>query len=296
MKFEHVLNPKFWQTICPELTITENTPLSGISSFGDEIEIRQDAWETCKSTIHRDAYFVYDSYFHPDLIDRLAGCLRAIDEAGYPVVFCFVYDEFWQLLLQLDPLLSDLLDDYQLLPAVWTWFVRHDNQTAFAPHRDGVRDVSVDDDEHLDYLTIWIPLTDLNHLSSSISILPASVDPDYDKGTSEVRVKNLQDVKSLQAKKGSVLCWTIGLAHWGTCQSEWGEPRMSVGYFVQHEDADCLVPPPLDFDQPFTLLQRIALIGQQILDYSRDADPSLLEFAERLAASDERSTAPHKTD
>lgn len=281
-RLEQLNDPNYWRALCPDMTITEQTPLSQVSSFGDEIQIRDEDWQTCKATIHRDAYFVYDSYFHPEFIERLATCMRAVDSAGLSTAFCFVYDEFWQLLLQLDPLLTDLIGDYELLPAVWAWFVRHDRQTGFAPHRDGVRDVSVDDEEHLDYLTIWIPLTDLDHHSSSISVLPASADPNYDAGTEEIKIDNPQDVRSLQASKGSVLCWTIGLAHWGTKQSEFGPPRLSVGYFVQHEDAECLVPPPMDFDESFTLTERLSVIGQQIMDYSRDADEELLGLAKQL--------------
>ena len=188
-------------------------------------------------------------------------------------------------MLQLDPLLSDLVDEYWLLPAVWAWHVTPDKQTAFSPHRDQIREVAVDDEDHLDYLTIWIPLTDLNHLSSSICVLPASLDPDYDAGEAGVRVEDLQNVRSLQGKRGSVFCWATGLAHWGTRQSEFGQPRMSVGLYIQNPEAECLDPPPLDFTKPFSLDQRLQLIGQQIVNYSREADSELLKLAGELCSA-----------
>ena len=279
---KRLLDVQFWTSICPSMSITENVSLSHGSGFGENINIRKGDWQSCKTMINTDAYFVYDSYFHSSFVDQLADCMRRVEEAGFDPVFCFVFDEFWDLVLQLDPILSDLVGEYDILPAVWAWFVRPDHQTAFPPHRDGVRNVAVDDEEHLDYLTIWIPLTNLDHTSSCISVLPASADPDYDKGTSKVRVRNMQDVRSLQAKKGSVFCWTIGLAHWGTRQTSFGEPRMSVGYFIQNPDADCLVPPALDPGKPLTLKHRIALIGRQIMDYSRTADDQLLQLASQM--------------
>lgn len=275
---------QFWQTLCPEMTITEQLSLAETSTFGEGNQLDQDHWAQCKESIQTDAYFVYDSYFPIGFTDRLAACMKQVDEAGLPPVFCFVFDEFWELLLQLDPMLQDLLNDYDILPAVWGWFVKPEQQTAFAPHRDGVRDVATDDEEHLDYLTIWVPLTDLNHRSSCISVLPASCDADYDKGTDKIRITDQQEVRSLQAKRGSVMCWTIGLAHWGTKQIDPENPRMSVGYFVQNADADCLVPPPIDLTEPLPIERRLAIIGQQILDYARDERQETLQMAEHLVA------------
>ena len=57
---------------------------------------------------------------------------------------------------------------------------------------------------------------------------------------------------------------------------------MSVGYFVQRAGADPLEDQPLDLTTPLTLQQRLAIIGQQIIDYSREADNDLLQAAADL--------------
>ncbi len=278
-------DPKFWLALCPELTLTNESILEKLN-HSKETPVAQaesnEAWEQCKELINEDGYFVYDSFFSPELINRLSDCFDRLAAAEILPAFCFVYDEFWELLIHLQPLFSDLIGEHALLPAVWAWFVKFDNQTGFSPHRDQVRETSVDDEDHLDYLTIWIPLTDLDHLSSCICVLPASLDPDYEEGTSRVTVENLQDVRCLQASKGSVFCWTVCLAHWGTKQASQGTPRKSVGFFVQRSEAECFVPPPLDFCQPFPLAQRLSVIGQQIIDYSRDGDEDLLNQAAAL--------------
>lgn len=272
---------EFWQQLCPDLSIDIARGLDGEPA--PESTLRSDDWNVCKQLINRDGYFAYDSWFEPALMDRLADCLLKLEAANLMPGFCFVYDEFWHLLRGLQPLISDLLDDdYLMLPAVWAWLVRSDKQTGFSPHRDQVRDVAVDDEEHLDYLTIWIPLTDLNHLSSCISVLPASADPEYDEGTDRVVVENLQDIRTLQGKRGSVFCWATGIIHWGSKQSEFGPPRMSVGYYVQRSEAEILDPPPLDFSRPLTLNDRLSIIGQQIINYARDESEVMLRQANEL--------------
>lgn len=272
---------KFWKSFCSHLTISEAQPLAARFSSNATFQIRDDDWNLCKELIGEDGYFAYDSFFRPEFIDQLSDCFLQLEKANIPPVFCFVFDEFWQLFSRLEPLLSDLVGDFQFSCAVWAWLVRDTNQTAFAPHRDQVRDVTVDDDEHLDYLTIWIPLTDLSHLSSNICVLPASKDPDYDEGTDQVVVEDLQDIRTLQGKRGSVFCWTTGLVHWGTRQTRFGPPRMSVGLYVQNPDSECF-DPPLDLDRPFSLVERLSLIGQQIINYSREANDNELEFAQSL--------------
>jgi len=57
---------------------------------------------------------------------------------------------------------------------------------------------------------------------------------------------------------------------------------MSVGYFVQRAGAEPLEDPPLDLSLPLSLDQRLAIIGQQIIDYSREADDSMLRAAAAL--------------
>ena len=272
----------FWKALCPELSISSQ-PLAELSDWGQSRTVDRETWATCQKTIAQDGYFAYDGWLDGRQIDRMAKCFNLLEDQGIHPIFAFVYDEFWDLLMQLDPLFSDLLDDYECLPAVWSWFVQPDKQSAFAPHRDQVRQVDIEDEEHLDYLTIWIPLTNLNHLSSAICVLPASLDPDYEKCTGEIQVESLQNVRSLQGQRGSVFCWTTQLAHWGTRQSTHGPPRMSVGYYLKRTEAENLEEEdPLDFSEPLSLTQRLSIIGQQIKNYSRSASSADLKFAQQL--------------
>ncbi len=270
----------FWNNLCPELNIDAVTALQDLSGVGYQQDLDA-TWEQCKQVLHTDGYFAYPSWFSETDLHQLRSCIEKLAEVKLPPIFAFVFDEFWELMVGLTPLMSDLLEDeFQFLPAIWAWHVTPENQTAFAPHRDQVQDA---DDDPLDYLTLWVPLTDLDHRTSCICVLPASADLDYQSGVSQATVNNLQDVRTLQGPAGSVFCWTTGLIHWGTRQSVFGQPRMSVGFYVQNPDAECHYPPPLDFSEPLSLNQRLAIIGQQILFYSREAKDDELTLAKNLA-------------
>ena len=286
--FDQISKPSYWTSLCSELTLTEDLGLLECTDVEQDLPIRETEWDVCKTLVHQDGYFAYDRWFDDAFVEKLADCVLKLQAHNIPPIFCFVFDEFWQLMLRLDPLLSDLLGEYELVPAIWAWHVRPDNQTAFPPHRDQVRDIDVEDEEHLDYLTVWIPLTNLNHLSSCIALLPASRDPNYDAGIAETPIENLQDIRMLQGGRGSVFCWTTGLVHWGTRQSYLGEPRISVGLYVKNPAAEDLDNPPLDFEEPLSLSTRLSVIGQQIIDYSRTADEKLLNLAQQLAVPSER--------
>jgi len=282
MEITHLKDISWWQSLCPELNVTEDKPVDQLSPPNPRTEIRQDEWEVCKELINEEGYFAYDSFFDPSLVESLANAFDVLDQAGVPPIFSLVYDEVWELMHRLHPMMADLVGDYWMLPAVWAWHVKASNQTAFAPHRDQVREAAPDDEDHLDYLTIWIPLTDLNYLSSCMCIVPASADPDYDMGTKKVIVEDLQSIRMLQGRKGSVFCWTTGMIHWGTKQSSFGEPRKSIGLCVQNPEAECYDSPPIDYSCAYNLGSRLSIIGQQIINYSREADDAVLKLAQQL--------------
>ena len=286
MEISELKSLAYWQALCPGLTITEAKPIDQLSPPEPRSAIRQDEWETCKELINEEGYFAYDSLYDPGLVESLADAFDRLDEANVPPIFSLVYDEVWELMHRLHPMIDDLVGDYWMLPAVWAWHVKASNQTAFAPHRDQVREAAPDDEDHLDYLTIWIPLTDLNYLSSCMCVVPASADPDYDMGTKKVIVEDLQSIRMLQGKKGSVFCWTTGMIHWGTRQSSFGESRKSVGLCVQNPEAECFDPPPIDYSRPYDLNDRLSIIGQQIINYSREADDAVLKMASELIISE----------
>ena len=58
---------------------------------------------------------------------------------------------------------------------------------------------------------------------------------------------------------------------------------MSVGYFVQRSGAEPIEEDlPLGLSDPLSFKQRLAIIGQQIINYSRQADDDLLRTAASL--------------
>ena len=68
----------------------------------------------------------------------LARAIGAIDAAGLPATFCYVYDETWLVFLKLRSLLTTVLGEgYRILPDFWAWHVAaRDDDSGWAPHRD----------------------------------------------------------------------------------------------------------------------------------------------------------------
>lgn len=282
MEIEKLRERQFWNSLDVDLNISDQ-PFATVEKR-EPCVVRDDLINECGTMLEEEGYFALPGYGSDDVVGALARAFDRLKEHQLHPVFIFVFDEAWALIAQLRSLFQRLLGDHDFLPAIWSWHVTSESQTAFAPHRDQVREVLIEDGDHLDYLTVWIPLTDIDHRSSAINLLPASADPDFEEGTPAIRVENLQEIRSLQGPRGSVFCWSTQVAHWGTRQSDYGTPRKSIGVYLQRKKAPCLDGPAIDFDSPLLLDARLAIIGQQIIDYSRTADDEELMFASKLVA------------
>jgi hypothetical protein len=125
-------------------------------------------------------------------------------------------------------------------------------------------------------------------------VLPASLDPNYLNSQVEGRtatesiqmMNNLQAIRALPAKAGSILGWTHALFHWGSRSSLKAEnPRISLSVEFQRGD---IAPYETGLLDPLvlpTFSQRLHLIGRQILKYRHmyNLSDSLCELADELA-------------
>lgn len=218
-------------------------------------------------------------------LDAMADLVRLLDQRGWPLVFSFMYDEFWALYYRLDKLIEGLLGPgYFRLPDFWVWLV--DPQRGHAgwrPHRDkGAR--SLNPDRTPKSITIWIPLSEATPLNGCMYVVPADRDPVYGQPNDDQLSHKQWDIRALPAAAGSVMCWTQALLHWGGSTSRREvRPRISVAFEFQAANVE-------PFNQPLTnpkefpsLELRLQLIGTQILQY-RHMYPLSAEF-EALANS-----------
>lgn len=202
-------------------------------------------------------------------IEQLAALVTRLDEAGIPLPFSYVYDEFWSLFLRVNKIIEKVLGPgFLRLPDFWTWRVDpRRSESGWSPHRDK-NYLSLFEDRSPKSMTIWIPLTQSTPLNGCMYVVPADRDPTY--GTPEDKEWKFAyaDVRALPAAPGTIFGWTQAVLHWGShaCERE-SMPRISTAFEYQ----SARVPP---MNQPLTspyeipnFSFRLQLIAKQILQY-----------------------------
>jgi hypothetical protein len=153
------------------------------------------------------------------MLQKLRDTISLFHKMNIPVQFCFVYDEFWLLFMQLHYVISSVVGDgYKRLPDFWSW--RIDNtagKSGWNLHRDKSVDFNVlfEDTGLPKSLTVWIALSEANSLNSCMYVLPAHLDPSYHtkhninsgNQTGNIWAEILQNVRALPVPAGSVLMW-----------------------------------------------------------------------------------------
>ena len=214
---------KFWQELCPELTIAEDswrvTPI--------EVPVRD-----VGSKIVTDGYF-HESFNHWGTscpLEDMAKCIERIKALDMHPVWCFVYDEFWFLTTRIHSYIKSVLGSrYRKLPEMWAWHVDPAKQErGWAIHRDRGPETLFEDGTPK-ALSIWIPLTDTNVENGCIHVVPAYDDIDYKNSEYTEELHDPTKAVALPAKAGDVLGWTQQLLHWGgeTINTE-APPRISI--------------------------------------------------------------------
>ena len=87
----------FWKRVYPRLRITEGAPITASCPY--QLSAAEIAGQL--SLLKYDGYLQVESLIDPPTIRVLAACVRRLDRLGIPVVFAFVYDEFWKPLIRL---------------------------------------------------------------------------------------------------------------------------------------------------------------------------------------------------
>ncbi len=284
------LSPDYWRELVPSLSVGGKQPPAHMQAAAtDEARERQ----ALRDLADR-GYFVTEPLFDGAVVRRMREGVGAVRGAGWPAVFTFVYDEFWQAFQvpALVRLLSGALGaGYRQVPHVWTFFIPPlKGASGWPPHIDG-RDFAYNSDR----MTLWIPLGDATLANGCMYVVSR-------EGLAEPLAKNfsaldafgaadvrslLRGVRALPARAGSVLGWDFGVVHWGaTCESG-DDPRVSISTEFLRENAE-----PARGEQPLLgaagapeYRERLSVIGRAILAYERFEAPMIryAELARQLA-------------
>ena len=280
-------DPAFWRDLNRALSLEETVPIAARRRH--RLGPRQLAQQ--RALLKDDGYINIQGVMNARHVDPMANGVRRLSRLGIPIIFAFVYDEFWSVILELTPILTGVLGRrFVVLPDVWTWLVDRRHPTNFPPHRDDPFDGFLDSRGMPTAITIWVPLTDVSTCQSCMHVVPRAFDPRFParprrSGRADAEVYTLDDlvnVRALPARKGSVLGWNLGVLHWGSRPRTDARERISIGYYLQARTLPTLNTPCVDLGAPLPLTTRLGLIGKQIYRYSRDRRPRLIRMAREL--------------
>ena len=281
---ETIRRPEFWREQCPTLSITER-----LASWDRDVgTLSSTTRGLYQERMREEGYFQDHNAACARLAPALAAAVRTCKRLELPPVFVFVFDEAWECLYSLHPMLSAMLgENYRVQPEFWAWHV--DPQAGEAgnvPHRDrGYQCLAPDKSPNS--LTVWVPLTEAIPQNGCIYVLPANRDPVYGTENEHRLQIDLTQIRALPARPGEFIVWSQALLHWGAATSRFApHPRISMGMDFQRGDLPDVEEPEL-LMAPFSnpgFDQRLRLIARQITRYQQVEVPRHTRLAEQLLA------------
>lgn len=260
---ENWRDPDFWRELVPDLAIEGVT---GTRAPGGWVPSDLPAR---LAKLRKEGYLQFDPLDWPLAIDRLAHGVARLSQAGIPPVFCYLYDAYWDLFAHIAPMLASVLGDgYRVIPNLWAWHIDPSmSESGWAPHRDLGR-WSLLPDGSPKSLSVWIPLTDATPLNGCMYLVPADRDPTYNTANEYDVQVNLQEIRALPARAGSVLCWNQALLHWGAHAADGdAKPRISISFEFQRGDVQAINVPLLDPMAIPDFDTRLRIISKGLLHY-----------------------------
>jgi hypothetical protein len=291
---EQALRPEFWISLCDWMTISSTrSPVQNDRCINVDIEEAIDDYRNY-------GHCIVDEAFARSDIECLRSAVTRVHEGGWPMIFAFLYDQFWTLTQspKLDAFAKALLGlEYQPTISFWVNYVpAQPGSSGFPPHLDDVRP-----GHHA--VTCWIPLTLSTPDNGCVYVVeqnPHAPGAAASLVGDNVPLKNvlnaLLHVRALPAKPGSFLAWPNNTLHWGGMFLR-GEARLSLSYHLTGADYDNIDPAlrlALIPDQPLpSFEQRLRWVSRSMLRF-RARDPLLERFAplaRYLAKTDRRRSA-----
>jgi hypothetical protein len=255
---EKMQDPEFWRKFGPNM----NT--SGLA-IGPSFDVPTPTLDILHREMTTIGYTQIDNVLPVEEINEILRAMKAMREAGVLPIFAFAFDETWGLFLRLNAIWKRLLGpDWHFMPALWGWWIEQGPTGAGWPaHRDRGKQVSVREDGTPMSISVWIPLTRALPSNGCMYVLPKGLE--FEK----LNLKTIQNARALPASPGTALMWNQSVWHWsGTSSRRAPNPRVSISLELQTAS----VPPFQEkiFDPstiPMPLPRRLALIGQQIMQY-----------------------------
>jgi hypothetical protein len=143
--------------------------------------------ERARDTLQRRGFLMSGISWPRDVeqvLDNLPALMEALVAAGWPPVFCFVFDEPWRMLASLIGWGEQILGDgVTIEPSVFAWRLQR-QRAGFPgsnfglPHRDYSHS-EAHDSQGCRLLSVWVPLTDVGVDDGCMYVVCKDQDPDF---------------------------------------------------------------------------------------------------------------------
>jgi hypothetical protein len=261
-------NAAYWRSLCSEATVGNASAASEASEIWDELGGGvADYWER--------GYLSLKNVFNVTEIERLKQAVYAIRQAGWPLIFALVYDQFWTLIRspRLSAILRELLGaEHQITHLFWVHYVHTARGAAgFPPHQDGGCGFHT--------TSCWIPLSPATLDNGCMYVIERSLATEnltLNFAAAETYPKKqvhalLHHAQALPAEPGGLLAWQHTTPHWGGRFRHSLEPRLAVSWeFTQkeYEPKDPRMQMACDPTQPLPSLDhRLRWISMSLLGF-----------------------------
>ena len=257
---------EYWRSLNPQSSITENPFPAGATPYevSDDMDIHLDQ-------LKREGYFQTSPIVPETDRTRLISIIETMVGKDLLSTYALLYDDFYHVAAKLAGVLTPILGNgFQLVPDEFeAYFIdTDDGESGSGPHRDSLRSAKAFAADGMPTLVnIWVALTDATPLNSCMYVLPGHLDPDYPRpreqrgGEQNLHEIQLQDVRSLPVKAGSVICWSSSLLHWGGRSSRFAAgPRMSFAMYFQRGDVPHIHPTSMDIPGSIPFNYRLYLV------------------------------------
>jgi hypothetical protein len=243
---DQALEPGYWTSVCPWLSLS--TPRPPVNESMPDVADTLDEY-------HRCGYSLAEDVFELDHLRNMARAVFAVQSAGWPVVFSFVYDQFWTLLdaPKLRAFLTSVLGSHYQTTARFlvNYVPATPGGSGYPPHMDGGRDHTV---------TCWVPLTSSCPDNGGIYVVERT--PESIKVLTEFKSLEsfdkqqmlllLAHSRAVPMNPGGFVAWPQDTIHWGG-RFRRGAERLALSWeFIgaQHENFDDMLPLALHVDRP----------------------------------------------
>lgn len=284
-----LLDPLYWQAVCPWLSCTSLPPGPAAETLG-ESDLACSAALTASRTaslIHR-GFFKIDSADAPlpvGLASSLEAGVHRLTSLGHSPTTIILFDESWELTRLLGAQLTAAQPGNVASGDAVAFLVTPQVHVFTGPHRDkplaGPSSFKADGLPY--YTTCWVALSDASPDASCLYFLPKDRDAGYFQSGDAIAEalpspSHWPSIVAQPCLRGDVLCFSHRLLHWGSTQAEGAPSRVALSFAYAHPSFEVAAFLPAFLPHP-PLGLRLGLLSGQAILYAAQAPLSKGQLA-----------------